>query len=110
MAVRHIKEYYNKVSDQYLEMVENLKDFQKEAEEGLVSPEQLENIEAMIEPLKNNYMTLSWIMYLLKLPNKEERKKSYNKKNEKFLKTFDMDFSEQGVLDSDNKILDKMKK
>ena len=66
MAVKHIKEYYEQVCEQYIQMNDELRDFQKEVENGLVEPERIENLEKLIEPLKNNYMTLSWIMFLLK--------------------------------------------
>ena len=55
MAYKDVKEYYDKISKQYKDLVEELQDFTKEAEEGLVPPEILEQAKKTIEPLKQNY-------------------------------------------------------
>ena len=60
MAVRHIKEYFEQVAEQYHEMLEEIRDFEKEAEKGLIEPERLDAIKETIKPLMNNYQTLSW--------------------------------------------------
>ena len=62
MSVKHVKEYFNQVADQYSEMLNELRDFEKEAEQGLIEPERLDIIKQNIQPLVNNYQTLSWIM------------------------------------------------
>lgn len=59
MAVKHVREYYNQVESQYNEMVKEIKDFEKEAEQGLIEPERLDQIKESIKPLMNNYQTLS---------------------------------------------------
>ena len=75
MAKRHVVDYYNKVAEQYLEMVSALKDLEDECNNKLVEPERVEQIKKMIEPIKNNYMTWSYMMYLLNLPNREKKTK-----------------------------------
>ena len=70
MSKRHVEDYFNKVADQYKEMLNELKDFEKECSDGLVEPEIFDNYKKIIEPLKNNYMTWSYVMYLLNLPNR----------------------------------------
>ena len=59
MAVKDVREYYNQVESQYNEMVKEIKDFEKEAEQGLIEPERLDQIKESIKPLMNNYQTLS---------------------------------------------------
>ena len=39
----------------------------------------------MIEPLKNNYMTLSYVKYLLDIPTKRSKKEKYKRQNKKVL-------------------------
>ena len=73
MAVRHIKEYYGKVAQQYLDLLEELKDFEKLANEGMFEPEKLDQIKENIKPLMTNYQTLSYIMFLLNMPNRNLR-------------------------------------
>ena len=54
MAVRHVKEYYNKVCDQYHDMLNEIRDFEEEAKKGLIEPERLDEIKKNIQPLINN--------------------------------------------------------
>ena len=79
MSVKHVKKYYQQVCDQYSQMIEELKDFEKEAGEGLFPPERIDQIKVSIEPLKINYERWSYMMYLLNLPNKSVKKKKYER-------------------------------
>ena len=108
MAVKHIREYYNQVCDQYMQMQDEIKDFQQEAEKGLIEPERLEQIKKTIEPLKNNYMTLSWIMYLLNKPQRESKEKAYEMRNKKFLKTLDKRFNQEGIIAENDEVIKKI--
>lgn len=109
MAVKHIKEYYNKVCDQYIDMQNELKDFQSEVEKGLVEPERLDTLKALIEPIKNNYMTISWIMYLLNMPNRDSKKRAYEKRSEKFIKNLDPNFNEEGIIKENESYIEKLR-
>ena len=105
MAVKHIKEYYEQVCEQYVLMNDELRDFQKEVENGLVEPERLDNLKAVIEPLKNNYMTLSWIMYLLNQPQKASKEKAYEKRNKKFIESLDKNFDKSSILKQNEDVI-----
>ena len=105
MAVKHIKEYYEQVCDQYIQMNEELKDFQKEVEEGLVEPERIENLKKIIEPLKNNYMTLSWIMYLLNQPQRDSKERAYQKRNKKFMDSLDKNFNKESIMKQNDEVI-----
>jgi molecular chaperone GrpE (heat shock protein) len=105
MAVRHIKEYYEQVCEQYVQMNEELRDFQKEVENGLVEPERIENLKKMIEPLKNNYMTLSWIMYLLNQPNRDSKERAYQKRNKKFIESLDKNFDKESIMKQNDEVI-----
>ena len=105
MAVKHIKEYYEQVCDQYVQMNEELRDFQKEIENGLVEPERIENLKALIEPLKNNYMTLSWIMYLLNLPQRKGKEKAYERRNRKFIESLDKNFNKSSIIKQNEDVI-----
>ena len=105
MAVKHIKEYYEQVCNQYIQMNEELRDFQKEVENGLVEPERIENLKKMIEPLKNNYMTLSWIMYLLNQPNRDSKERAYQKRNKKFIESLDKNFDKESIMKQNDEVI-----
>lgn len=103
MAVKHVKEYVDQVSNQYQEMLSELKDFEKLAEENMFSPERLDQIKETIKPLKDNYERWSYMMYLLNLPNRKSRQPKYHKQNKKLLKNFNENNSvESTVLENSN--------
>jgi len=64
-------------------MIENLKEMEELAAQKIVNPDKIEELKAAVEPLKNNYMTISWIMFLLNQPNKKEKIARYKKAEEK---------------------------
>ena len=105
MAVKHIKEYYEHICNQYVQMNEELKEFQKEVETGLIEPERLDNLKAVIEPLKNNYMTLSWIMYLLNKPQRDKKDKAYQKRTKKFTDSLDKNFDKESILKQNEEVI-----
>ena len=69
MAVKDVIDYYNKVCEDYTEMLQNITDMEEAFNNNLVRSEQLEQIKKMIQPLKDNYMTLSWVIFLLNKPS-----------------------------------------
>lgn len=85
MARKDVIEYYNKVCDQYHEFVEELKDFQELCNQGMVAPEIIEQAKQTIEPLKNNWQTLNYIIFLLNKPVKKKKQVTYSKQNKKAL-------------------------
>ena len=86
-------------------MNEELKEFQKEVETGLIEPERLDNLKAVIEPLKNNYMTLSWIMYLLNKPQRDKKDKAYQKRTKKFTDSLDKNFDKESILKQNEEVI-----
>ena len=110
MAVKHVKEYYEQICEQYVQMNEELRDFQKEVENGLVEPERIDNLKKIIEPLKNNYMTISWIMYLLNQPQRASKERAYERRNRKFLETLDKKFKKESILKENEDVINNIGK
>ena len=109
MSVKHVKEYFDQVANQYSEMLNELRDFEKEAQEGLIEPERLDKIKENMQPLINNYQTLSWIMFLLNQPNKKEKVKKYERQNKTLLNTLKKEFSREGVINTNEEVLSRLK-
>lgn len=86
MSRKHVIEYYNQVCDQYHTFVGQLKDFDEQCKKGLVPPEIIDNVKNTVEPLKANWQTLNYIIYLLNKPNKKSKEKRYENQNKKILK------------------------
>lgn len=108
MAVKHIKEYYNEVCNQYSEMLSEIRDFEKEASQGLIEPERLDQIKESIKPLMNNYQTLSYIMFLLNKPSRKEKEKRYERQNKKLLRKIEKQFTKDGILKENTEVIDKL--
>ncbi len=85
MSVKDVHEYYNKVSSDYHDLILTLKDMEEEYKNNLVSPETLKNLEKQIEPIKTNFRTISYIIFLLNKPTKKSKHARYKKQNKKLL-------------------------
>lgn len=70
MAKKDVMQYYEVMCNQYLEMQESLKDMEEELQKNLISPDRVEQLKRTIEPIKNNYMRISYIVFLLNKPSK----------------------------------------
>lgn len=110
MSVKHLKEYYEQVCDQYIEMKNEIKDLEEEVNKGLAKPEMMDNLKATIQPIMNNYQTLSCVMYLLNQPNKKSKLKAYERRNHKFVQEMEKKFGKKAVLDTNAQVIDKIKK
>lgn len=86
MAKRHVEEYYNKVASQYKEMSDNIKELEERLSDNMSSYDVIENMKKIVEPVKDNYMTLSWIMFLLNMPNNKSKAERYRKQGMSVLK------------------------
>lgn len=109
MSLKHFEEYYNEVSAQYGELLENLKEMEELCEKGMISPERVDNLQKMVAPVKDNYMTISYIKYLLNKPNRKEKQKRYEGQNKKFLEKIDPSKTKDGIISQNDSILKNMK-
>jgi hypothetical protein len=74
MAKSHLIKYYLEVEYQYLEMLDTLKELKELVAEGKVSPERYAQEEENVNKLKDNYERISYIMFLLKQPQRKGKK------------------------------------
>lgn len=86
MAYRHLKDYYEKIQSQYMEMLGDAKDYQQGVDEGSLTPEQAEQAYAMTAKLKENYERITYVLYLLEMPNRKSKEKTYERQNRKALR------------------------
>lgn len=108
MSVKDVKKYYEAVSSQYLEMVNDIKDFEEAVTKEIIEPERLEQIKQNIEPIKVNYQRLSYIMFLLNLPTKKSKKKKYERQNQKLLKMIGKENMQEAVVEENRETLNKL--
>lgn len=98
MSVKAVKRYYNQICDQYREMLENIKDLEKEAAEGIIEPERVDRLKEQIAPIKQNYERWSYMMFLLNEPNRKQKKANYARRSTKILRELDSSNSLENVL------------
>ena len=87
MSVKALEAEYQKVSDQYKEMLTDIKDIEKDASEGLCDPELVERLKDQIKPIKQNFEWWSYVMYVLHQPERKEKHFKYKQSNKKLLKS-----------------------
>lgn len=110
MSVRDVKEYYNQVCDQYNEMINDLQELEEYAKTNMVEPERLEQYKQTIGPIKENYLTLSYIMFLLNQPNKKEKQKKYLKQHKKELDKIPYSNTQEGKIEKGKQTLEELNK
>lgn len=79
MAVKDVKQYFYTMLSQYIEEKQNLADFEWALKEGLITEDQMQEAMDTVASLEANYHRLAYIMYLLEMPNRKEKKNVYAK-------------------------------
>ena len=79
MAVKDVRHYFYTVLSQYIEEKQNLADFEEALKEGLITEEQMQEATDTVASLETNYYRLAYIMYLLDIPNRKDKKAAYAK-------------------------------
>ena len=106
--VKDVAEYYKKVTKDYENMKEELRDMEQLCKEKVVAPEQLEQMKLMVEPIKLNYETLSYFMFLLNKPCKKSKLPRYETQNKKLGKE-SKNRKASDLLEENQKALDGLK-
>ncbi len=110
MSKRDVEIYYNEVEKQFLIMQKNLNAYAQQADKTMIDPNIMQNLETVIAPLKTNYQTLSYIMYLLNRPVRTKKVNTYNKQmGNKLLKIAEKRTKET-ILEENEKVIDDLDK
>lgn len=110
MAVKHVREYYERMVSDYVEMKSVLGELEKTSEEN--AGKALSNIDSIREQvrlLEANYKRLSYIMFLLNQPNKEKKKSKYFKSEQKRLNDIPLEHRKEGVIEENSNIIENLK-
>lgn len=109
MAIKHVEEYYSKVKNDYEQMNNQLELFAQQAQDNLVSPDQLKLLQDTIKPVLENYHSISYFMYLLHKPNRDSKSKRYASMNKKFIGNLKQERSPDNILKQNSDIICKLK-
>ena len=111
MAVKDVKEYYFKLIAQKAELEADLADFEEALKNGFITEEQMQAAKDELIPYQINLDRLTYIMYLLELPNKKAKKAKFAKQNKKILNELKKrNADEQSVISENKSALDAFRK
>lgn len=99
MSIKHVNRYYKQICEQYQEMINDIKDVEREAEKGLVEPELIDRLKDQVAPIKQNYERWSYMMFLLHQPNRKDKIRKYQKQNAKLLSKLSANNSLESVIE-----------
>ena len=111
MAARDVKEYYFKLIAQKAELDADLADFEEALKNGFITEEQMQAAKDELIPYQINLDRLTYIMYLLELPNRKTKKAKFEKQNKKILDELGKrSADEQSVISENKSALDAFRK
>lgn len=108
MARKHFEEYYGKIKSQYSSLLEKLKEADELASKNLVDPQVIDNLESIMQPVKNSYMTLAYIEYLLNLPKDKKVQRRNERQFKAALQKIDKSKLQSSVIKSNKDTLNKI--
>ena len=111
MAARDVKEYYFKLIAQKAELEADLADFEEALKNGFITEEQMQAAKDELIPYQINLDRLTYIIYLLELPNRKTKKAKFAKQNKKILDELEKrNADEQSVISENKSALDAFRK
>ena len=111
MAVKDVKEYYFKLIAQKAELEADLADFEEALKNGFITEEQMQAAKDELIPYQINLDRLTYIIYLLELPNRKTKKAKFAKQNKKIIDELERrKADEQSVIYENKSALDAFRK
>ena len=111
MAARDVKEYYFKLIAQKAELEADLADFEEALKNGFITEEQMQAAKDELIPYQINLDRITYIIYLLELPNRKAKKAKFVKQNKKILDELGKrNADEQSVVAENKSALDAFRK
>ena len=111
MAARDVKEYYFKLIAQKAELEADLADFEEALKNGFITEEQMQAAKDELIPYQINLDRITYIIYLLELPNRKTKKAKFVKQNKKILDELGKrNADEQSVISENKSALDAFRK
>ena len=111
MAAKDVKEYYFKLIAQKAELEADLADFEEALKNGFITEEQMQAAKDELIPYQINLDRLTYIVYLLELPNRKAKKAKFANQNKKILMELEKrNADEQSVISENKSALDAFRK
>lgn len=111
MSLKHVKNYYLQVQEQYVQMLEDAKDFDEALKKGLVDQVQFDQAQVLMNRVKENYERLSYIIYLFYQPNRDKKVAKFNNQTKQLHNHFtESNASKDAILSENADLLKEFKK
>ena len=88
MAIKHVKKYYQQVEKMYVELLSDLEEMKDDFKEGKVTEEEFNNLMLPVNSIRDNYKRLSYMLYLLFLPQRDSKRAKFDKQNQMLVNYF----------------------
>ena len=112
MAKRHLEQYYVEVESNYSQMLEDVNDLEKSYKDGSMDYERYsqlrDTLTPEIESLKEEYERLSYVIFLLNIPNRVKKEEKYKKENQTYCAYLDR-YSKESIIDKTRDVLKNFK-
>ena len=112
MARKHLIQYYVELESNYSQMLEDVNDLETSYKNGNMDYERYSQLRDILTPdveaMKEEYERLSYVMFLLNIPNRVRKEDKYKKENSTYFAYLDK-FSKERVLDESRDALKNFK-
>jgi len=110
MALKHVKQYYYTMLNQFMEAKADLEDFEQALKDGHITEDKLEAVKEDTALMEENLGRLQYIMYLWELPGDDKKEPSFKKANQKLFKALEeKGVLEANVVDENKSVLDHLR-
>ena len=110
MAVKHVRDYYERMVSDYTEMKHILEEMEKlSSDKTSIALSNLDQIKEQVKILEANYKRLAYIMFLLDQPNKKSKKQRYLKREKKKLNNIPEKDREEAIIKENTKVIETLK-
>ena len=110
MAVKDVREYYYNLLMQKIEMKQDLAEFEEAFKNGYITEDKLVNVKETVDAIEQNFNRVSYIIYLLELPNRPSKQQKARKRNKKLEAAFkDRKADYEAIKEENNSALDALR-
>ena len=112
MAKRDVVQYYLEQEATYSQVLEDIDDLEKSYKSGNIDYERYsqlrDSLSQDVQSIKDEYERLSYVMFLLNMPNRVEKKDRYKKENQAYFAYLER-YSKEKLVDETKDVLKNFK-
>ena len=98
MSRKHVQEYYKQILKTRAEFLKDEEELKEACSNNLVNPSILENHKKAFIPIEEAYNRWSYMIYLLDMPNKKDKRKSYEKRNKEKINSIPNKYKDDDLI------------